>query len=251
MLQLRSHRGSECCLMGASNSWLRRCVRKSHCEGDSGGPEEEPISRKEPITPEMLLQIAKAMSEPPSLMEIRLLVICLLAFSGFLRFNEVVGLRCCDVQIKEDHMVVKVLSSKTDQYREGADVVIARSGTLICPVARVEQYFRIAGLNQLSTQKLIRAVSKSTKGEKLREGGSLSYTRVRELVAGKLGELGHDPSLFGTHSFRAGGATLAANNGVGDRLFKRHGRWKSETAKDGYVKDSLEARLKVSKSLKL
>ena len=58
-------------------------------------------------------------------------------------------------------------------------------------------------------------------------------------------------ALFGTHSFRAGGATLAANNGVEDRLFKRHGRWKSESAKDGYVKDLLEARLRVSKSLNL
>ena len=28
--------------------------------------------------------------------------------------------------------------------------------------------------------------------------------------------------------------------------FKRHGRWRSETAKDGYVKDSLSSRLQVS-----
>ncbi|KAL5497418.1 hypothetical protein EMCRGX_G013885 [Ephydatia muelleri] len=41
------------------------------------------------------------------------------------------------------------------------------------------------------------------------------------------------------HSLRAGGATAAANAGVPDRLFKRHGRWKSESAKDGYVKDSV------------
>ena len=30
-----------------------------------------------------------------------------------------------------------------------------------------------------------------------------------------------------------------------DRLFKHHGRWKSETAKDGYVKDSVERHLEV------
>ena len=34
------------------------------------------------------------------------------------------------------------------------------------------------------------------------------------------------------HSLRAGGATAAANAGVPDRLFKRHGRWKSESAKE-------------------
>eukprot|EP00731_Ephydatia_muelleri_P026444 Em0018g544a len=50
-------------------------------------------------------------------------------------------------------------------------------------------------------------------------------------------------------SLRAGGATAAANAGVPDRLFKRHGCWRSESAKDGYVKDSVERRLSVSKSL--
>ena len=48
---------------------------------------------------------------------------------------------------------------------------------------------------------------------------------------------------------RAGGATPAANIGVEDRLFKWHGHWESESAKDGYVKDSLERRLEVPKGL--
>ena len=47
------------------------------------------------------------------------------------------------------------------------------------------------------------------------------------------------------------GATAAANAGVNDRLFKRHGRWRSDKAKDGYVKDNLEALLSVSKSLEI
>lgn len=36
-----------------------------------------------------------------------------------------------------------------------------------------------------------------------------------------------------------------------DRLFKRHRRWCLESAKDGYVKDSLESRLQVVHSLGL
>ena len=63
--------------------------------------------------------------------------------------------------------------------------------------------------------------------------------------------MGWDPSQFGMHSLRAGGATAAGNGGVPDRLFKRHDRWRSETAKDGYVKDSVENRLEVSKHLGL
>jgi len=55
----------------------------------------------------------------------------------------------------------------------------------------------------------------------------------------------------GLHSLELGGATAAANAGVPDRLFKCHGRWRSENAKDGYVKDSVENKLQVSKNLGL
>ena len=58
-----------------------------------------------------------------------------------------------------------------------------------------------------------------------------------------------DTSIIGRHSLRAGGATAAANAGVPDRFFKRHGRWSSESAKDGYIKDNLNSLLSVSKSL--
>ena len=67
--------------------------------------------------------------------------------------------------------------------------------------------------------------------------GALSYKEMRELFLSKLSELGLDPKQFALHSLRAGGATAAANVRMLDHLFKRHGRWKSESAKDGYVED--------------
>ena len=43
-------------------------------------------------------------------------------------------------------------------------------------------------------------------------------------------------SKFGMHSLRTGGAIQVANCGfVFDRLFKKHGRWRRVSAKDGYV----------------
>ena len=71
----------------------------------------------------------------------------------------------------------------------------------------------------------------------------------RELFLAMIKSIGLAPKEFGLHSLRSGGATAAVNAGVPDRLFKRHGRWKSELAKDGYVKDLLSSRLLVSKSL--
>ena len=64
-------------------------------------------------------------------------------------------------------------------------------------------------------------------------------------------KIGFDQKLFGLHSFRSGGATAAANNGVKDRLFKGHGRWKSEKTKDGYVKDSVSELLSVTLNIGL
>ena len=54
---------------------------------------------------------------------------------------------------------------------------------------------------------------------------------------------------FGLHSARSGGATIVANKGVPDRLFKLHGRWVSDKAKDAYVKDNLYILLWVTRNL--
>ena len=56
-----------------------------------------------------------------------------------------------------------------------------------------------------------------------------------------------DVSAVGTHSLRNGGAIAVANAGIPDRLFMRHGRWSSDSAKDGFVEHSLSSRLSVSR----
>ena len=77
----------------------------------------------------------------------------------------------------------------------------------------------------------------------------LSYTSTREIIHTALSEFGPNVANFGLHSFRSGGATAAAQNDTSDRLFKIHGRWKSDKAKDGYVLESLQKRLSVSQNL--
>ena len=67
----------------------------------------------------------------------------------------------------------------------------------------------------------------------------------------KLGSLGYNHVDFGLQCLRAGGATKIAKMGVPDRLFKQHGNWKSENAKDGYNDDFVENRLSVTKQLVL
>ena len=212
----------------------------------------KPTVKKEPISADILGSLVQRFGQADaSLADIRTLAICLISYAGFFRFSEVSGLKESDVVIYQDHLEIFVESSKTDQFRDGAWVVIARTNTELCPVAMLSRYMAAAAITGDPDKHLFRGLVSTKNGSQLRPSGSLSYTRVRELVLEKLSLLGLDKSKFGLHSLRSGGASAAANAGVPDRWFKRHGRWRSENAKDGYVKDKLESRLEVSRKLGL
>ena len=148
-------------------------------------------------------------------------------------------------------MVIKLHNSKTDQFRKGDEITITRSGGVTCPVTKLECYMQRTGMSWQDHRYLFRAICCSKAGEKLRESGSISYSCLREQLKKKLASLGYNHVKFGLHSLQPGGATKATNMGVPDRLFKRHGHWKSENAKDGYVDDSVKRRLSVTKQLGL
>ena len=134
----------------------------------------KPKVRKEPVSIEMLQAIAEAAGPAPSLSDVRLLAVCYLgSICWFLRCDELIKLRFKDVSFKEQGMVINIVSSKTDQYREGASLVIARTGTHTCPVSMMQKYFSMAGLSHTSDN-LFRAIVSSKKGECLRKGGGLS-----------------------------------------------------------------------------
>ena len=90
----------------------------------------------------------------------------------------------------------------------------------------LERYFAMASLSQQSKLCLFRGIVVSKSEERPRSQRSLSYTRLRELFLCKLSELGFDAKQFGLHSLRSGSAAAAAQAGVPDRLFMRHGRWR-------------------------
>ena len=167
-------------------------------------------TKKEPITLDLLRQMVQTSGTPPSLVESRLLAICLLAFSAFLRIDEVISIRCCDIKFEKDYMSIHLMSSKTDQYRQGADIVVIHMGSELCPVLKLQEYYSIAKLDPNSSEKLFRGIVASKNGDRLRSTGSISYSRVRELVLRKIESLGHDPKLFSLHSFRSGGCVFGS-----------------------------------------
>ena len=132
-------------------------------------------------------------------------------------------------------MVIKVLKSKNDQLRKGDEVIFSEISGPACPVKLLKSYLAHFSIPSSSRDLIFRPISKGKKSFKLvSRDKPISYTTIREAFRKDLRSVGVDPSSFGFHSLRSGGATSAANNGVSDRVFQRHGRWKSVQAKDAY-----------------
>ena len=118
--------------------------------------------KKEPITAEILYKLYdRFVSKEAELPIIRTMTICLLGYAGFFRFNELASQKESDMKFYEHHVEVFVESSKTDQYREGAWVPIARTGSKICPVAMLERYWNLGEISGDIDRLLLRGLTKS------------------------------------------------------------------------------------------
>ena len=211
----------------------------------------KPIVKKDIVTSEQIINLCDKYGQSEDILILRDLAIIVLGFSGFLRFDEIRSLRGSDVKIHDGFLTLFLYKSKTDQYRRGNTVTIAKGNTTACPLKVVGEYFTKAGISFDSDQFIFRPTY-CNKGKKalVKKNKQISYTRARETVLNRLREVCGDANI-GLHSLRAGGATAAARASVQDRLWKRHGRWRSDKAKDGYVDDSLEHKLTVSQALGL
>ena len=101
-----------------------------------------------------------------------------------------------------------IAKSKTDIYRNGNVVVLAKTGHITCPFSLLSRYVQVANIDLSSNLKFFRTLLflRSKGCYSLRSTG-ISYTRAREVVLGAFSQLGFPSRLFGLHSLRTGGAT--------------------------------------------
>lgn len=207
------------------------------------------VNRKEPLDAHHLMILA-AETNLEDLLQLRNLVMFILAFSGFLRSSELCVMRSRDVQFNEGYITISIEKSKTDQLREGRSVAIAESSSIACPCSLLNLYMHKAQIPENSDEYLFRAISASGNHKRLISVNKpICYSTYRQSFKKSFANIVPDISKYSTHSARSGGATLAAISGISERNLQRHGRWASVTAKNIYVKDSLSSRLEVSKAL--
>jgi integrase len=212
-----------------------------------------PIVKKEPITISHLQKIVEKFGKDHRhLPNVRLCAMLLISFAGFLRYNELANLKMSNIKFYDTYVNINIEKSKTDLYRRGNSITISKTGLPTCPVTWLLNYIQLANLDFNSEEYIFRSLIylKSKKSYRLcARNTPLSYTRAREIFLKSLSDIGLNCKDFCLHSLRSGGATAAANNGLSDRLIKAHGRWRSDVAKDGYIKDNFERQCIVSRKL--
>ncbi|CAB4025550.1 Integrase recombinase xerD-like, partial [Paramuricea clavata] len=197
-----------------------------------------PVVQKEPASVELIKDIVRKYRRKDAIRkDLRLATMRVLSFAGLFRAKELLKIRVRDIMWFDDHFVINVPESKTDIYRQGQQVFIARFNAETCPGVLINRYLAKANilLNDSEVHLFrnlvyLKSVDSYTLGERV-----LSYIRFRENFKECLKELGYDEKLYGLHSFRAGGATTIAKSLTApnkERLLKLHGRWKTDISKD-------------------
>ena len=213
----------------------------------------KPVCKKEPIKPWHLQKLVKLFGGKNALLlDLRLLTMCLVGFAGFFRFSELINIRRNDIIFYGKYLKIFIERSKTDKYRKGTWIFIAKTCRKTCPVSILRKYLKSLNLSPSSNDYIFKAFCYRKKKNEYTPKNTkkpLSYSQTRKIVLEAFEKIGLPRNKFGLHSLRSGGATSAANIGVKDRLFKKHGRWKSEKAKDGYIKHNIGELLHVSANL--
>ena len=101
------------------------------------------IVKKEPITVNMLIELCDKFIYCIDLLVIKDLTMILIGFAGFLRFDELSSLKFNDVQVKEQFLVLHINKSKTDQYRQGNEILILKGASVSCPVSMYIKYLKL------------------------------------------------------------------------------------------------------------
>ena len=157
---------------------------------------------------------------------------CCLGFFGFLRSGEFtspsndydpswhLSVKGLTVDSTENPTMLQITikGSKTDQLRQGINIVVGKTGSHICPVKSVLAYMACRGFKPgpLFCHK---------------DGSPLTIQQLVDRLRATLSHAGVECSGFSGHSFRISAAMTAAAKGVADLIIQTLGRWKSDSFK--------------------
>ena len=133
-------------------------------------------------------------------------------------YNPATGLAWGDVAV-DSHVNPQMIKfhlkvSKCDQFGSGSDVVVGKTGNLLCPVTAILKYVEIRG-DRSGPFFLDSSHGMLTKSQFI--------AQVRKILT----SIGLPQQDYAGHSFRIGAATTAAAAGVEDSMIQTLGHWHS------------------------
>lgn len=138
---------------------------------------------------------------------------------------------------------ITVRRSKTDQFPTGKTVFVAATGGAVCPVTLLIRYFNYARLCK-PEHFIFRNISPN--GNSLNfKNVPLTYSNALDVFRKRLSAVGVNPSAYGLHSLRRGGATAAVRAGLSNRVVQRQGRWKCEDTRERYLPTDKQKQMSV------
>ena len=194
-----------------------------------------PICR-EPLTIPLLRDLMALVTVTGNFQKWRTLWRMLLQFFAFLRWSDICQLKRKHFKISPSSIDIFIPSSKTDQFHQGQTVFVAAlHDDLLCPVAFTNKYISCLGIVSPEDWMLPRVNSAG----RLQIALTKYSTALSDLKA-LIKESGRDPAVYGEHSGHRGGAMTAFSAGLPWVDIKRLGRWKSDSAVQGYLDPSAE-----------
>jgi integrase len=140
------------------------------------------------------------------------------AFATLSRFSDLQRLKRKDIVVKDNMVIIKFDSRKNDSTHKGHWSYLFAVGGEFCPVRLTRKYLRMLPDDEEGF--LLPALKN---GEVLRSAATYGACRKRQIELWKAS--GEDPTIYGLHSGRVGGAVHLANAGVSFDLIGAMGGW--------------------------
>jgi site-specific recombinase XerD len=178
---------------------------EEHWENVQETIDREP-DQKEPVLMEHLRQMDFDTAELSGLRDRAVLFV---GFAGGFRRSELVGLEVRDLTEAKGGIVYRIRDPKTSADPQTLQIPDAVPALDPAPNDALRRWLQAAGIE---SGPLFRMVDRWGNVR----GGPLSGQSVYEIVRERMGALGHDPDDYGAHSLRAGFATQAYMDGIGE-----------------------------------
>lgn len=206
-----------------------------------------PRLRKE-ITKDILLSILPHLSKDTH-DDLNIYAAFCIAFAAFLRCGEFTWdswhtdshlsyLSRGSVQFQPHSVILHLPSSKTDPFRHGISIPLARSPDATCPVTALSLLFTRYPSHSQTDPFFSRTL------------GPFNQTWVLSRLQSVLLAAGIDPTGFSGHSFRRGAANSAVAAGISRSGIMELGRWKSDAVDRYFSLSTIQStRLALSQQL--